>query len=99
MRQVAWIAALSVLGALFVSSPTLGQSSAAPANQADVAKCLEDGQTALRSGRFEKAIKAFTKADKLAGGGSARALMGVAAANLRKRPFRWRPILPNKPWP
>lgn len=87
MRQAAWISVLSVLGVLLASSTALGQSSAAPANQADVAKCLEDGQTALRSGRFEKAIKAFTKADKLAGGGSARALMGVAAANLQLARF------------
>ena len=87
MRQTAWIVGPSVLGLLLVCSIALGQTAAAPPNQADVAKCLEDGQAALRSGRFEKAIKAFKKADRLAGGGSARALMGVAAANLRLAHF------------
>lgn len=87
MKQASRFTGALVFGLLFVSSGALGQTATESTAQPEVAKLLEDGQQALRNGRFEKAIRAFTKADKLAGGGSARALMGVATANLQLTRF------------
>ena len=87
MRQTGWTAGLFVLGVLLVCTNALGQAATEAPNQAEVAKLLEDGQQALRGGRFEKAMKAFTRADKLAGGGSASALIGVATVHLQMAQF------------
>ncbi len=87
MRQTAWVAALSVIGLLLVSSDAPGQSDLGSPSQAGIAKHLEDGQAALRNGRFEKAIRAFTKADKLTGGNSVPACLGMATAHLQMARF------------
>lgn len=87
MRQAAWTAGLFALGLLMASSDAAGQTASGPPIPADVAKCLEDGHASLRGGRFEKAIKAFTKADRLSGGSSAPALLGVATAHLQMAHF------------
>lgn len=87
LRQAARIAGLAVLVLVIAASDVPGQSDGGPPSRSDVAKCLEDGQAALRNGRFEKAIKAFTKADRLSGGNSATAFIGIATAHLQLARF------------
>ena len=87
MKQASRFTGALVYGLLFVTSGAWGQAATESTAQPEVAKLLEDGQLALRNGRFEKAIKAFTKADKLAEGGSARARIGVATANVQLARF------------
>jgi len=87
MRQSIWIAVVSVAFLVLLSTDATGQSNSDPARQADVAKQMENGREALRQGRFERAMRAFEQADRLAGGSSAPALLGIAAAQLQMARF------------
>ncbi len=87
MRQSIWIAVVSVAFLVLLSTDAPGQSDSDPARQADVAKHMENGREALRQGRFERATRAFEQADRLAGGSSAPALLGIAAAQLQMARF------------
>ena len=75
-------AVVAVLGCLAVAGVVFASPAARPADQAKVTKHLEAGEEALQGGEFEKAISAFKKADKVSGGSSVRALIGLATAHL-----------------
>ena len=87
MRQAGKTAWIFVVGLILVSSTGAAQTAGASPNQADVAKHMENGREALRQGRFERAIRAFEHADRLSGGSSAPAFLGIAAAQVQMARF------------
>jgi len=72
---------------LLVSSGAAGRPESSPPNQAKLTKQLEAGKKALRDGKYENAIRTFAKADRLSGGGSTTAYLGLATAHLQLSHF------------
>ena len=73
-------ARLSIALLLLVQLVPAPAAAAAEGGDPDVAAMIEQGNALLQQRRADDAVRAFKKADKLAGGGSAEALLGLALA-------------------
>lgn len=86
-RKSAWSPAVAILSFLVGVGAVSALPAQEPVVQAKITKQLEAGKKALRDGKYETALRAFAKADKLSDGGSTTAVLGLAAAHLRLSHF------------
>jgi len=82
-----WSPAVAILGILFGVGVVPALPAEESVDQAKITKQLEAGKKALRDGKYETALRAFAKADKLSDGGSTIAVLGLATAHLRLSHF------------
>ncbi len=80
LRAVAGPASLAALVAFMLVCPASTQGGERT-DSTDIGQLLDQGSDALASGNLKKALELFEKADSLADGRSASALIGAASAS------------------
>jgi TonB family protein len=88
MQNAAWLATLVIFCRLLPQTVVLAQSQENPAIRAEVSKQLEAGKKALNRENFEKAIRAFSKANELSDDELIFAYIGLATAHLRLQQYQ-----------